>query len=244
MKPEIAIEVKNLWKRFILPHEKKTTVFEMLTKLHKKTTYEEFWALREINFSVAKGESFGIIGENGSGKTTLLNLITNVIRPTKGEIHVNGRLTAFLELGVGFHPDMTVKENVYLYGALMGMSDKELDSKFHQIIKFADLEKFVDAKLKNLSSGMQVRLAFSTAAQTNPEILLVDEVLAVGDLEFQQKCFEKFMEFRKKGVTLVIVSHDMNAIAKFCDTVMLLHQGRQIATGNPKEVIDLYLQHR
>ncbi|MEM3555941.1 MAG: ABC transporter ATP-binding protein [Candidatus Micrarchaeia archaeon] len=241
---ETAVEVKNLWKKFILPHEKRTTVFEMLTKLHKKTTYEEFWALKEINFSVAKGESLGIIGENGSGKTTLLNLITNVIRPTKGEIKVNGRLTAFLELGVGFHPDMTAKENVYLYGALMGMSDKELDRKFNQIINFAGLERFVDAKLKNLSSGMQVRLAFSTAIQTNPEILLVDEVLAVGDMEFQQKCFEKFEEFRKKKITMLIVSHNLNIIKKFCDRVLLLRRGEQIALGNNEEVIKLYENQR
>ena len=244
MNSENAIEVKNLWKRFLLPHEKRTTVFETLTKFHSKITYEQFWALKNINLSVAKGESVGIIGENGSGKTTLLNIISNVLRPTKGEVWTNGKLASFLELGVGFQPDLTSKENVYLYGAFMGMQDREIDRKFKHIIEFAGLEKFVDTKLKNLSSGMQVRLAFSTAIQTNPEILLVDEVLAVGDVEFQQKCTEKFLEFRERGMTLLIVSHDMNAIKRFCDRATLLHKGEQLAVGKNEEVISRYLSLR
>jgi lipopolysaccharide transport system ATP-binding protein len=238
---ETAVEVKNLWKKFMVPHEKRTTVFEMLTSLNRRITYEEFWALKGINFSVAKGESLGIIGENGSGKTTLLNIIANILRPTKGEVRVNGKLTSFLELGVGFQPDLTGRENVYLYGAFMGLKDSEIDKKFDKIIEFAGLSKFIDTKLKNLSSGMQVRLAFSTAIQTNPDILLVDEVLAVGDMEFQQKCAEKFLEFKKGGVTLLIVSHDLAAVRKFCDRVLLLHKGEQVAVGGTAEVIDKYI---
>jgi lipopolysaccharide transport system ATP-binding protein len=238
---ENAIEVKNLWKRFILSHEKKTTVFETIRSIGKKITYEEFWALKNINFSVRKGESLGVIGENGSGKSTLLSVITNVLRPTKGEVKVNGKLTSFLELGVGFQSDLTARENVYLYGAFMGLSDRQIDKKFKEIIGFAGLEKFIDTKLKNLSSGMQVRLAFSTAIQTDPDILLVDEVLAVGDMEFQQKCTEKFIEFKKKGVTLLIVSHDLGAIRKYCDRVLLLHKGEQVVLGASEDVIDRYV---
>ncbi|MCX6776176.1 MAG: ABC transporter ATP-binding protein [Candidatus Micrarchaeota archaeon] len=241
LKIENAVEVINLSKKFIVPHEKKTTVFETIASINKKISYEEFWALKGINLSVAKGESVGVIGENGSGKSTLLNIITNVLRPTKGEVKVNGKLTSFLELGVGFQSDLTARENVYLYGAFMGLSDKQIDKKFNDIIEFAGLKKFIDTKLKNLSSGMQVRLAFSTAIQTNPDILLVDEVLAVGDLEFQQKCTEKFIEFKKRGVTLLIVSHDLGAIRKYCNRVLLLHKGEQVALGGAEEVIDRYV---
>lgn len=241
MVDENVIEVKNLWKRFILPHEKRTTVFETISNINKRITYEEFWALKNINFSVRKGESLGVIGENGSGKSTLLNIITNVLRLTKGEVKVNGKLTAFLELGVGFQSDLTARENVYLYGAFMGLSDRQIDRRFREIVEFAGLDKFMDTKLKNLSSGMQVRLAFSTAIQTDPDILLVDEVLAVGDMEFQQKCTEKFIEFKKKGVTLLIVSHDLGAIRKYCDRVLLLHKGEQMALGASEDVIDRYV---
>jgi len=238
---ENAIEVKNLWKQFILPHEKRSTVFETISNIHRQIRYEEFLALKNINFSVQKGESLGVIGENGSGKSTLLNVITNVLRPTKGEVKVNGKLTSFLELGVGFQADLTARENVYLYGAFMGLSDRQIDRKFKEIVEFAGLNKFMDTKLKNLSSGMQVRLAFSTAIQTDPDILLVDEVLAVGDMEFQQKCTEKFIEFKKRGITLLIVSHDLGAIRRYCDRVLLLHKGEQLALGASEDVIDRYV---
>ncbi|QLJ52188.1 MAG: ABC-type polysaccharide/polyol phosphate transport system, ATPase component [Candidatus Fermentimicrarchaeum limneticum] len=241
MKAETAIEIKNLWKRFVVPHEKRTTVFENLANMNRRITYEEFWALKNINLSVAKGEAVGIIGENGSGKTTLLNIIANVLRSTKGEVRVNGKLTCFLELGVGFQSDLTARENVYLYGAFMGLSDSEIDRKLNDIVEFAGLKKFMDTKLKNLSSGMQVRLAFSTAIQTNPDILLVDEVLAVGDLEFQQKCAEKFSEFKRNGVTLLLVSHDLGVVRKYCDKVLLLRKGEQIALGRSEDVIDKYV---
>jgi lipopolysaccharide transport system ATP-binding protein len=238
---ENAIEVRNLWKRFMLSHEKKTTVFETIKGIGKKITYEEFWALKNVNFSVRKGESLGVIGENGSGKSTLLNIITNVLRPTKGEVKLKGKLTSFLELGVGFQADLTARENVYFYGAFMGLSDRQIDRRFKEIVEFAGLGKFMDTKLKNLSSGMQVRLAFSTAIQTDPDILLVDEVLAVGDLEFQQKCTEKFIEFKKKGVTLLVVSHDLGAIRRYCDRVLLLHKGEQVALGVSEDIIDRYI---
>lgn len=237
----VAIEVKDLWKRFIIPHEKRSTVFEAITEIFRKTGYEEFWALRDINFSIKKGEFVGIIGENGSGKTTLLNLIANILRPTKGEISVNGNITSFLELGVGFQPDLTARENIYLYSAIMGLSDKEIDDRLDEIFEFSGLRKFEDTKLKNFSSGMYVRLAFSTAIQTNPEILLIDEVLAVGDMEFQQKCFEKFDEFKREGLTMLLVSHDIGMIEKFCDCALYLSHGKQIAFGETHKIIDRYV---
>ncbi len=187
---EDAIIVSDLSKVFRLPHEKKTTLFESLTGVLKgRQSYENFVALKNINFTVKKGEAVGIIGENGSGKSTLLKIIANILRPSSGCVSINGKITPFLELGVGFQPDLTAKENIYVYGAIMGMSDNEIDSKLEEILSFSGLSQFQDAKLKNLSSGMQVRLAFATAVQTDPEILLMDEVLAVGDMEFQQKCF-------------------------------------------------------
>lgn len=236
-----AIEIQNLWKKFIIPHEKKNTIFETITGIFQKSDYEELLALKDINFSVKKGEFIGIIGENGSGKTTLLNIIANILRPTKGSVKVNGRITSFLELGVGFQPDLTAKENIYLYGAIMGLTDKEIDEKIDEIFEFSGLKKFEDTKLKNFSSGMYVRLAFSTAIQTEPDILLVDEVLAVGDMEFQQKCFDKFNEFKKAGITILFVTHDLGSVRRFCDKTLLLNHGEQVAFGNTNEIIDEYI---
>lgn len=238
---ETSVEVQNLWKRFIIPHEKKNTFFETITGAFQKSACEEFWALKDINFSVKKGEFIGIIGENGSGKTTLLNIITNILRPTKGSIEVNGKITSFLELGIGFQPDMTAKENIHLYGAIMGLSDREIDERIEEVFEFSGLKKFEDTKLKNFSSGMQVRLAFSTAIQTNPEILLVDEVLAVGDMEFKQKCFDKFYEFKKAGITTLFVTHDLGSVRRFCDKTLLLRSGEQVAYGNTNDIIDKYV---
>lgn len=235
-----AIVVSNLWKTFRLPHEKKNTFYEFLTGIFKNG-YEEFVALKNINFVVKKGDAIGIIGDNGSGKSTLLKIITNILRPSKGVVKINGKITSFLELGVGFHPDLTVKENVYLYGAVMGLLDKEIDIKIKEILDFSRLNKFEDAKLKNLSSGMQVRLAFATAIQTNPEILLMDEVLAVGDLEFQQKCINIFQEYIKEKKTIVFVSHDLNSVRRFCNKALLLRHGEQIAFGDTGKIIDEYV---
>ena len=236
-----AIVVSGLGKVFHLPHEKKNTLYESITGIFKHNGHEDFVALKNINFTVGKGEAVGIIGENGSGKSTLLKIITNILRADKGTVEINGKITSFLELGVGFQPDLTVKENVYLYGAVMGMSDRDIDSKIEDILDFSGLKRFEDAKLKNLSSGMQVRIAFATAVQTNPEILLMDEVLAVGDMEFQQKCIDVFQRYIKEKKTIVFVSHDLNSVRKFCNKTLLLRHGKQVAFGDTNDVIDKYV---
>jgi len=237
------IEVEHVWKIFRIPREKKNTIFETLLGLfdNKKKGYQEFVALKDINFSVRRGEWIGIIGPNGSGKSTLLKIIANIIRPTKGRVRVNGRITSFLELGIGFQPDLTAIENIYIYGAIMGFSDSQMKKKVEKILDFSGLKRFSNTKLKNFSSGMVVRLAFSTAIQTEPEILLLDEVLAVGDLEFQKKCFNIFEEYRKQDKTVIYVSHDLNSVKRFCDRALLLNNGEQIAFGDTGEVIDVYV---
>ncbi len=237
-----AIIVNELWKTFKIPHEKRSTVFESLTGiLYGKKGYEKFEALKNIDFTVKKGEAVGIIGENGSGKSTLLKIIANILRPSKGSVKINGKITPFLELGVGFQPDLTAKENIYIYGAVMGLSDREIDAKLDEILDFSGLKQFQDTKLKNLSSGMQVRLAFATAIQTNPEILLMDEVLAVGDMEFQQKCIDVFQRYLKEKKTIVFVSHDLNSVRRFCSKALLLRHGEQVAFGDTNEIIDKYV---
>jgi lipopolysaccharide transport system ATP-binding protein len=236
------IEVAHLCKEYRIPHEKRNTAFEALVGLlDTKRGYEEFTALKDINFSVEKGKWLGVIGPNGSGKSTLLKIIANTLRPTKGRVTVNGRLTSFLELGVGFQPDLTAIENIRVYGAIMGFSDDAIEERVAEILDFAGLKHFVDTKLKNFSSGMIVRLAFSTAIQTEPEILLLDEVLAVGDMEFQQKCFDVFERYRQEDKTVVFVTHDMGSIKRFCDRALLLNHGEQVAFGDTEGVIDVYV---
>lgn len=239
-----VIDVEHVEKVFRIPHEKRTTVFEALTGLLRPTNYETFQALQDVTFSVEEGEMLGIIGENGSGKSTLLKLLAGIMRPTSGTISVNRRLTPFLELGVGFNPDFTAVENIKTYATIMGLSKREINGKVDDILAFAGLETFRDAKLKNFSSGMQVRLAFSTAIQTNPEILLMDEVLAVGDMEFQQKCMDVLNRYRNEGVTIVFVSHDLGSVRRFCDRTLLLRHGEQVALGETDEVIDRYIYGR
>lgn len=236
-----TIEVENLHKVFRIPHEKRNTVFESITGALRPPNYETFQALDNINFTVEEGEALGIIGENGSGKSTLLKIIANILRPTKGSVKVHKRITPFLELGVGFQPNFTAAENVKTYASIMGVSKREIEARLDDVLEFAGLEKFRDTKLKNFSSGMQVRLAFSTAIQTDPEILLMDEVLAVGDMEFQQKCLDVLNQYRKEGVTIVFVSHDLGSVRRFCDRTLLLHHGTQVALGNTGDVIDKYV---
>jgi lipopolysaccharide transport system ATP-binding protein len=237
----MSVQVEHLWKTFQIPHEKRTTLFENLVGLMKPGRYETFTVLRDITFEVDEGECVGIIGDNGSGKSTLLKIIANILRPTKGTVRVKGKMTPFLELGVGFQPDLTVKENVGVYATIMGLSKREILEKMDDAIDFAGLRKFEDTKLKNLSSGMQVRLAFSTAIQTDPDILLVDEALAVGDMDFQQKCFEVFEQYKKNNVTILFVSHDLAAVRRFCGKTLLLSKGRQVEFGETNWVIDKYI---
>ena len=239
-----VINVEHVAKVFRIPHEKRTTVFEALTGLLRPTDYETFQALKDVTFSVEEGEMLGIIGENGSGKSTLRKILAGIMRPTSGTVTVGRRLTPFLELGVGFNPDFTAVENIRTYATIMGLSKREINGKVDEILAFAGLETFRDAKLKNFSSGMQVRLAFSTAIQTDPEILLMDEVLAVGDMEFQQKCMDVLNRYRNEGVTIVFVSHDLGSVRRFCDRTLLLRHGEQVALGKTDEVIDRYIYGR
>jgi lipopolysaccharide transport system ATP-binding protein len=235
-----VIEVDHLYKIFQIPHEKRNTLFETLTGLLRPSAYETFHALKDISFSVEDGEMLGIIGQNGSGKSTLLKILSKILVPTSGSVLVRKRITPFLELGVGFNPDFTAAENIRIYGIIMGLSPREIDDKADFILEFAGLEKFRDTKLRNFSSGMQVRLAFSTAIQTNPEILLLDEVLAVGDMDFQKKCLDVLEQFKKEGVTIIFVSHDLNAVKKHCSRTLLLHQGNQVIIGDTEEVVTKY----
>ena len=237
----MAIEVEHLWKSFQIPHERRTTLFENIVGMIRPNHYETYTVLKDISFEVDEGECIGIIGDNGSGKSTLLKIIANILRPTKGNVRITGKMTPFLELGVGFQSDLTVQENVGVYAAIMGISKREIKNSIDEVIDFAGLTKFKDTKLKNLSSGMQVRLAFSTAIQTDPDVLLVDEVLAVGDKEFQQKCFETFSKYKREGVTILLVSHDLGAVRRFCDKTLLLRNGEKEIFSDTNNVIDEYI---
>lgn len=234
------IAIENVNKVFRLPHDRKSTLRQRFVSVFRKSTYEELYALRDINLHVKQGEFLGIIGKNGSGKSTLLKLIAKVLEPTSGRIGVSGNVAPFLELGVGFQGDLTVKDNVFLYGALLGMSKKEVSDKYDWVIDFSGLERFVDAKLKNLSSGMQVRLGFSITVAVESPILLVDEVLAVGDMDFQQKCYNSFESFKANGRTILFVSHDLTAIERFCTRVILLEDGVMKKEGNAHDVLNCY----
>lgn len=238
-----AIVVAGLSKCYRIPREKKRTIYEnILGLLQGNYGYEEFWALRDVSFSIKKGETFGVIGPNGSGKSTLLKILAKVLYPEAGRVAINGRLAPFLELGVGFHPELTAHDNVYLYGSILGLMRKELNKKYEEIMEFAELKRFENVKLRSLSSGMSVRLAFSTAIQANPDIFLLDEVLAVGDEHFQKKCTDKIEEFRRDGRTIVFVSHDLESVKKLCGKTMLLSGGRAVAMGETGKVVDEYLR--
>lgn len=238
---ENAIVVENISKYYRIPLEKKRTVYENLIGIFSGNKgYQEFWALKDVSFSIKHGETFGVIGPNGSGKSTLLKMLAGVLYPDSGSIAINGKIAPFLELGVGFQPELTAMENIYLYGSVMGLAKNEINKKYDDILEFAELKKFENMKLRNFSSGMYVRLAFSIAIQTNPDILLLDEVLAVGDQHFQNKCKDKIEEIRKNNKTIVFVSHDLNSVSKLCTNSMLLNSGNQIVIGETKKVIEKY----
>ncbi len=220
------IRLENVSKKFRMPSEKRYTLFEEIVSfITGKRDYTEFWALRNVNLSVRKGEVVGITGPNGSGKSTLLKIIAGVIYPDEGIVEVKGKVTPILELGVGFNPELSAIENVYLYGVLMGMSRRDIERKSEEIFKFAGLERFRKMKLKNYSSGMYARLAFATAIATEPEILLIDEVLAVGDVDFQKKCIAKIKELKENGTTMVIASHSVDMLREVCDKIYCLNNG-------------------
>jgi ABC-2 type transport system ATP-binding protein len=240
---DIAISVKNIHKEFRLPTEKATGIKQLLiNKLKHKSSYTVQKVLDGIDFEVKKGEFFGIVGRNGSGKSTLLKIIAEIYRPTSGEIKVHGKLVPFIELGVGFNPELTGRENVYLNGALLGFSEKEIDDIYEDIVDFAELRPFMDQKLKNYSSGMQVRLAFSVATRAKADILLVDEVLAVGDAEFQQKCYRYFRKLKIQGTTVIFISHSMDSVEEYCNRAMLIENGRIAYIGTAHQAAKKYLQ--
>lgn len=235
----IAVDIKSVSKMYRIYHEKipslKNTI---LTR--KRTTYEEFLALDNVSFAVNNGQTFGIIGPNGSGKSTLLKLMAKIFLPTCGEVIVNGSLSALLELGAGFHPDLTGRENIYINSAILGMRKREVDKRFDQIVRFSELEKFIDTPVKNYSSGMYMRLGFSIAINVNPDILLVDEVLAVGDQSFQAKCYKAIYDIMKRGKTIIIVSHDLETISDLCSRAAFLKEGKIVDLGNPIRVVSQY----
>lgn len=236
---EYAIQVKNVSKMYKLYDRNRDRIMDAFG-LSKAPRYHEHYALHDLNFSVKKGETVGIIGTNGAGKSTILKIITGVLNPTDGEVDINGRISALLELGAGFNMEYTGIENIYLNGTMIGFSREEIDKKLDDILKFADIGEFVYQPVKTYSSGMFVRLAFAVAINIDPEILIVDEALSVGDVFFQAKCYKKFEDFKKLGKTILFVSHDLGSVAKYCDRVVLLNKGAKIAEGNPKQMIGMY----
>jgi ABC-type polysaccharide/polyol phosphate transport system ATPase subunit len=235
-----AIVVDDVSKRFRLYHERNQSLKAAFLR-GRRARYEEFWALRDVSLEVTEGTTFGLIGENGSGKSTLLKCMAKILRPDKGTISSRGRMSALLELGAGFHPELSGKENVFLNGSILGLSKKQLTQRFDGIVEFAGLEHFIDTPVKNYSSGMYVRLGFSVAINVDPDILLIDEVLAVGDADFQRKCMEKFADFKAEGKTIVLVSHSLESVRNLCDHVALLEHGELRGFGPATDVIDEYL---
>lgn len=236
---DIAIKVDNISKLYKL-YDKPSDRFKEALGLTRKQRYKEHYALNNVSFDVKRGETVGIIGTNGSGKSTILKIITGVLNPTSGNVAINGRISALLELGAGFNMEYTGIENIYLNGTMIGFSREEIDQKLQDILDFADIGEFVNQPVKTYSSGMFVRLAFAVAINIEPEILIVDEALSVGDVFFQAKCFHKFEEFKSEGKTILFVSHDMSSIQRYCDRVILLNRGIKAAEDSPKTVIDLY----
>lgn len=242
MSSQIAISVKDVSKSFKLPHEKHSGLKQAIINFRPGKKYETQHVLKDISFDIKKGEFFGIVGRNGSGKSTLLKLLAQIYTPNAGGITVNGSLTPFIELGVGFNPELTGRENVFLNGALLGFDRKQMSAMYDEIVSFAELEAFMDQKLKNYSSGMQVRLAFSIAIRARGDILLLDEVLAVGDAAFQQKCYSYFEELKRNKKTVVFVSHDMGAVRRFCNKAINLENGKLTHHGTPSDIADVYLE--
>jgi ABC-type polysaccharide/polyol phosphate transport system ATPase subunit len=247
--PDARIIFDGVWKKFRRgePHDSLRDLLPaMAASLFRRSREEsldseEFWALRDVSFEVRPGETLGIIGRNGAGKSTTLKLLTRILKPTRGRSEVRGRVGALIELAAGFHPDLTGRENVYLQGAIMGMRRHEILQRFDEIVEFSGVSEFIDTQVKRYSSGMQARLAFSIAAHLNPDVLLIDEVLAVGDLSFQQKCFERLKDFRRSGVAIAFVSHNMQAISMLCDRVLYLQPGGPPQSGSVGDMVTAYV---
>jgi ABC-type polysaccharide/polyol phosphate transport system ATPase subunit len=236
----IDLRLKEVSKKYRIRHESSVANASWLQKLSSLRRKEDFWALKDVTFDVKRGEALGIIGHNGAGKSTILKLLSRITTPSAGEITINGRLSALIEVGSGFHPELTGRENIYLNGSILGMLRRGITEKLDSIVEFAELQQFIDTPVKRYSSGMYVRLGFSIAAHLEPDILLLDEVLAVGDAAFQQKCLQRISELKQNGTTIVFISHDLRAVQKLCDRVILLKKGKIEADGDPAETIALY----
>lgn len=242
-----AIRVQNVWKQFLLKKDRADSVGHLLLRMipqpqSKRPKNEPFWALQDITIEMPEGTSFGIVGNNGSGKSTLLKILTRTMTPTRGHIEVSGRVSALIELGAGFHPDFTGRENVYLNGSILGIGRKAIDQKMEEIIEFANIRPFIDTAVKYYSSGMQARLGFSVATSVDPEILIVDEVLAVGDEAFQQRCMDRIFAMKRSGTNILLVSHNLGAIERLMDQAVWINQGIMQKIGNPRDVVFAYRQ--
>ena len=238
----IAISVKNVTKRFNVFFDKTNTIKEKLLFWNRTKNKEERTVLNDINLDIKKGEVVGLIGTNGSGKSTLLKLMTKIIYPNEGQITTNGKLTSLLELGAGFHPDFSGRENIYFNASIFGLTKKEIDDRLEQIIEFSELKDYIDNPVRTYSSGMYMRLAFSVAINVDAQVLLVDEILSVGDQHFQEKCFKKIEELKAQGKTIVIVTHTMGAVQRFCTRAVWLSNGKIKMDGNPDEVVPEYMK--
>jgi lipopolysaccharide transport system ATP-binding protein len=243
---DIAIRVSNVSKKYIIGKQKDSSLRGSLASIfnRKATQGDEFMALSDVSFDIKKGEAIGIIGKNGAGKSTLLKILSQITKPSEGRIELNGRVASLLEVGTGFHPELTGRENIYLNGTILGMTRKEVKEKFDEIVAFSGVEKFIDTPVKHYSSGMYVRLAFAVAAHLEPEILIIDEVLAVGDAEFQKKCLGKMKEVSGHGRTVIFVSHNMEAVKNLCDRAIFMEKGKLILDGDPVAIIEQYLERQ
>ena len=247
---DIVLRFDQIWKKFRRGEQMHDSLRDLIPSIakklfrlrrHEELRDKEFWAIKDVSFQLERGEALGIIGANGAGKSTALKLLSGILRPDRGTISVSGRLSALIEVGAGFHPDLTGRENIYLNGAILGMKRKEMDRKLDEIVAFSELSEFLDTPVKRYSSGMYARLGFSVAAHVDPDILLVDEVLSVGDWAFQRKCLEKMEAFVKKGVTIIFISHNLQAVANLCSRALLLRKGSVVESGPPGQVIRRYL---
>jgi ABC-type polysaccharide/polyol phosphate transport system ATPase subunit len=237
-----AIEFSAVSKHFRIHHEAKSSLQDFFVGMFKRGgSYEEFWALKDVSFRLEKGQTLGLIGTNGAGKSTILKLVTRIIEPTKGRIRVNGRVSAMLELGTGFHPDLSGRDNIFLNGAIYGFSHKEMEARYERIVEFSELGRFIDTPVKHYSSGMYMRLGFATAITVDPDIMIIDEVLAVGDAAFSRKCYQELEKMKEQGKSLLFVSHDAREVARFCDEVIYLERGQIVANGKPQQVLDDYM---
>ena len=238
---QIAISVKNISKQFTIPHERINSIKIAFINIFRRKTYESFYALKNVSFEVKKGEFFGILGRNGSGKSTLLKILAGVYTANGGAMNIDGMISPFLELGIGFNPELSGRDNIYLNATVLGLTKREIDEKFDSIVAFSELERFIDQKIKNYSSGMMVRLAFSVSIHANREILLMDEVLAVGDSNFQAKCLREFARYKEMGKTVILVTHDIGTVQRYCDRAMLLRAGEVVMIGSAEAVGNEYI---